>query len=255
MRAALGLLAWAAALLLVGCAPLAAAATAFNPEAVVRVWAAYDTPHGWRDMTTGSGFFIEHRGELYVVTAAHVARADAAWVVVVTDDWDKYPAHIAATDARRDLALLRVELSDGPAPLALVLAESWAAAPAGTGVAAVGYPSRNRPVRPGELLAVPEAALGMASALSVGRLRVAGTTVIENSRVWAGEPPAAVYMLTVELGVLLPGMSGGPVHVPGGRVAGIIFGDVGYVGDAAGYGAATAVDELWALLEGEGEGE
>ncbi len=256
MRAALDLLAFAAALLLAGCAPppAAAAAPAFNPAAVVRVWVAYDTPGAGRKMMKGTGFFIERGGELYVVTAAHVAREDAAWVAVVTAAWRKYPARVVAADAGRDLALLRVATPAAAAPPALVLADSWAAAPAGARVVAAGYPVYDRPLRPGEILAQPYAALGMASGISVGRLKRAGTVVLENSRVTPeGGGPATVDMLTVELGVLAPGMSGGPVYTAGGRVAGIIYGDVGYIGDAAEYGAAVAVDELWALLEAEGE--
>jgi serine protease Do len=129
----------------------------------------------------GSGVIWTSDGA--IMTNAHVARKDAAQVRL----WDGrlLPARVTSRDARRDLALLRVEASS--------LAS-------GLEAAAVGDSSA---LRPGELVMAIGSPLGFAGALSTGVAHSAG----------GGWIYASVR--------LAPGNSGGPLANARGEVIGI----------------------------------
>jgi serine protease Do len=125
----------------------------------------------------GSGVIWTSDGA--IMTNAHVARRDAAEVQL----WDgrRFPARVASRDARRDLAVLRVEARDLDA-------------------AAVGDSSA---LRPGELVMAIGSPLGFAGALSTGVAHSAGGGwIYANVR-------------------LAPGNSGGPLANARGEVIGI----------------------------------
>jgi len=125
----------------------------------------------------GSGVIWTSDGA--IMTNAHVARKDAAEVRL----WDgrRLPARVTSRDARRDLAVLRVEA-------------------AGLDAAALGDSSA---VRPGELLMAIGSPLGFAGALSTGVAHSAGGGwIYANVR-------------------LAPGNSGGPLANARGEVIGI----------------------------------
>ncbi len=125
----------------------------------------------------GSGVIWTSDGA--IMTNAHVARKDAAEVRL----WDgrRLPARVTSRDARRDLAVLRVETS-------------------GLEAAAVGDSSA---VRPGELVMAIGSPLGFAGALSTGVAHsVGGGWIYANVR-------------------LAPGNSGGPLANARGEVIGI----------------------------------
>ena len=54
---------------------------------------------------TGSGFVVDTTG--YILTNEHVVRG-STWVSVILDNGDRLTAYVAATDASRDIALIKV---------------------------------------------------------------------------------------------------------------------------------------------------
>jgi serine protease Do len=125
----------------------------------------------------GSGVIWKRDG--LIMTNAHVLRKNAAEVQL----WDgrRFPARVTSRDARRDLALLRIEVTDLDA-------------------AAVGDSAA---VRPGELLMAIGSPLGFAGALSTGVAHsTGGGWIYANVR-------------------LAPGNSGGPLANARGEVIGI----------------------------------
>jgi serine protease Do len=131
----------------------------------------------------GSGVIWTSDGA--IMTNAHVARKDAAEVRL----WDgrRLPARVTSRDARRDLALLRVEAGGLDAV-------------SGLEAAALGDSSA---VRPGELLMAIGSPLGFAGALSTGVAHSeGGGWIYANVR-------------------LAPGNSGGPLANARGEVIGI----------------------------------
>jgi serine protease Do len=82
----------------------------------------------------GSGFIIDSEG--HIVTNKHVV-GDASKVEVTLQDGDKYPAKIIGTDARTDLAVLKI---DAGKPLPYVSFGDSTAAQIGDWVVAVGNP-------------------------------------------------------------------------------------------------------------------
>jgi len=125
----------------------------------------------------GSGVIWTSDGA--IMTNAHVARKDAAEVRL----WDgrRFPARVTSRDARRDLAVLRVEAG-------------------GLDAAAVGDSSA---LRPGELVMAIGSPLGFAGALSTGVAHsTGGGWIYANVR-------------------LAPGNSGGPLANARGEVIGI----------------------------------
>ena len=57
---------------------------------------------------TGSGFVVDTTG--YILTNEHVVRG-STWVSVILDNGDRLTAYVAATDASRDIALIKVDRS------------------------------------------------------------------------------------------------------------------------------------------------
>ena len=55
----------------------------------------------------GSGFIVDSSG--YILTNEHVSSQDSPTLIVVFDDGQWVEAHVIATDANRDIALLKVE--------------------------------------------------------------------------------------------------------------------------------------------------
>jgi serine protease Do len=127
----------------------------------------------------GGGSGVIWKSDGVIVTNAHVARKDAAEVQL----WDgrRFPARVTSRDARRDLAVLRIQES-------------------GLNAAAVGDSAA---VRPGELLMAIGSPLGFAGALSTGIAHsTGGGWIYANVR-------------------LAPGNSGGPLANARGEVIGI----------------------------------
>jgi serine protease Do len=127
----------------------------------------------------GGGSGVIWKSDGVIVTNAHVARKDAAQVQL----WDgrRVPARVTSRDARRDLAVMRIEESNLHA-------------------AAVGDSAA---VRPGELLIAVGSPLGFAGALSTGVAHsTGGGWIYANVR-------------------LAPGNSGGPLANARGEVIGI----------------------------------
>jgi serine protease Do len=154
----------------------------------------------------GSGVIWTSDGA--IMTNAHVARKDAAEVRL----WDgrSFPARVTSRDARRDLAVLRIEAgglnaASGAAASGLAAASGSAAAPglaaaSGLEPAVVGDSSA---LRPGELVMAIGSPLGFAGALSTGVAHSSGGGwIYANVR-------------------LAPGNSGGPLANARGEVIGI----------------------------------
>ena len=127
----------------------------------------------------GGGSGVVWKSDGVIMTNAHVAHKDAAEVQL----WDgrRLPARVTSRDARRDLALLRIQVS-------------------GLDAAAVGDSSA---LRPGELVMAIGSPLGFAGALSTGVAHSTG----------GGWIYADVR--------LAPGNSGGPLANARGEVIGI----------------------------------
>ena len=133
----------------------------------------------------GGGSGVIWKSDGVIMTNAHVAHKDAAEIQL----WDgrRFPARVTSRDARRDLALLRVQVPSQEAALDL--------APATVGDSST--------LRPGELVMAIGSPLGFAGSLSAG---VAHST----SGGW-------IYADVR----LAPGNSGGPLANARGEVIGI----------------------------------
>jgi len=132
----------------------------------------------------GSGVIWSSDGS--IVTNAHVIRGSHAHVQL----WDsrEFQATVASRDARRDLAHLRIEASNLPAP---AIADS-------------------SQIRPGELAIAVGNPLGFVGALTTGVIHAIGPVRETGARHW------------VQAGVrLAPGNSGGPLADARGRVIGV----------------------------------
>jgi len=137
----------------------------------------------------GSGVIWTSDGA--IMTNAHVARKDAAEVRL----WDgrSFPARVTSRDARRDLAVLRVDAGGPNAAFGLAAASGLEAADLGDSSA----------LRPGELVMAIGSPLGFAGALSTGVAHSSGGGwIYANVR-------------------LAPGNSGGPLANARGEVIGI----------------------------------
>ncbi len=150
----------------------------------------------------GSAFVVAH-GTL--VTNAHVVAGERATEVVVQGE--PYSATVVYFDPTYDLAVLRTAAPLGPS---LVIDAS--PVPTGTEAAVVGYPED------GPLTVVP-AAVGV-------RVAAQGRNIYDE-----GTVTRQVYQIDADVE---PGNSGGPLVVPSGQVAGVVFSrstaysDVGY---------------------------
>ena len=172
-------------------------------EPVVKVYTVHSavSPHlPWtskaQEESTGSGFTIEHKGERYILTNAHVV-ADAAYVEVrKAGDANKYVATRRKVSHESDLATLTVEddnfwrettpLEFGQVPC---LQDE---------VSVVGYPEG------GEGVSVT---VGVVSRIEIQRYAHSGANLL------AIQIDAAIN----------PGNSGGPVLDEAGRVIGVAF--------------------------------
>ncbi|MBV9879204.1 MAG: trypsin-like peptidase domain-containing protein [Gemmatirosa sp.] len=156
----------------------------------------------------GQGSGIVWSADGTIVTNAHVATGGDATVEL--PDGRTVDARLVARDARRDLALLRIDLPSTPdAPL-----------PAAT----IGDPSA---LRPGAIVVALGHPLGVPHALAVGVAHAGG----------AGAP----RLIRADIR-LAPGNSGGPLADAGGRVLGVNSMIVG------GLGVAVSVDEVRRFL-------
>jgi serine protease Do len=156
----------------------------------------------------GSGIIIKSDGT--IVTNEHVARVGRLGVTL----WDgrSFPVEIAARDARRDLAILRVAASDLPA-------------------ATLGDSSR---LRPGELVIAIGNPLGFMGALTAGVVHAVGPLPGLGPRKW------------IQAGVrLAPGNSGGPLADASGNVVGVNTMVAGRLG------LAVPSNEVARLLSGD----
>ncbi len=131
---------------------------------------------------SGAGTGVIWTPDGTVVTNAHVASRPSAEIVL--DDGRRFGARVEARDARRDLALLRID----------------------AGVLPAAVPRDPSTLRAGELLVALGNPLGIANALSVGIAHAPGG---ERSR-----------LVQADLR-LAPGNSGGPLADARGRIVGI----------------------------------
>ena len=156
----------------------------------------------------GSGIIIKSDGT--IVTNEHVARFGRLGVTL----WDgrSFPAQIAARDPLRDLAILRLAVSDLPA-------------------AALGDSSQ---LRVGELVIAIGNPLGFMGALTAGVVHAVGPLPGLGPRKW------------IQAGVrLAPGNSGGPLADASGNVVGVNTMVAGRLG------LAVPSNEVRRLLSGE----
>ena len=156
----------------------------------------------------GSGIIIKSDGT--IVTNEHVARFGRLGVTL----WDgrSFPAQIAARDPLRDLAMLRLAVSDLPA-------------------AALGDSSQ---LRVGELVIAIGNPLGFMGALTAGVVHAVGPLPGLGPRKW------------IQAGVrLAPGNSGGPLADASGNVVGVNTMVAGRLG------LAVPSNEVRRLLSGE----
>ena len=172
-------------------------------EPVVKVYtvASAINPHlPWttkaQEETTGSGFSIEHDGEMLILTNAHVV-ADATYVEVrKAGDARKYVARRARSSHECDLAMLAV---DDPSFWAGVTPLAFGGVPRlQDEVSVVGYPEG------GEGVSVT---VGVVSRIEIQRYAHSGSNLL------AIQIDAAIN----------PGNSGGPVLDEEGRVIGVAF--------------------------------
>lgn len=134
----------------------------------------------------GSGFIIDSDG--YVVTNHHVIR-DADEIIVRLKDRRELKAKIVGSDARSDIALLKVEADDLP----VVKVGDSSAAKVGSWVMAIGSP------------------FGFDHSVSVGVISAMGRTL-----------PSENYVPFIQTDVAInPGNSGGPLFNLEGEVIGI----------------------------------
>lgn len=170
-------------------------------------------------ITTGSGFVAAPN---YIVTNAHVVAGVNE--PIVWNQGFRLRSQVVMFDPDTDLAVLRTGGTLPGTPLEMIRDVQ----PGGTSVAALGYPGG------GPLKVSP--ALILRSQIAVGR-------DIYNSSISARN----IYALQVDIA---PGNSGGPVVMPDGRVAGVIFGKA-VTREGAGYAITSqsiAADVDAALL-------
>lgn len=166
----------------------------------------------------GSGFFVGPDG--FVLTAAHVARrADA--LLAEFPERGMYDARLVGYDARRDVALLRV---------------NGTSQRGGLEVAAAGD------VRVGEPVVVIGAPRGRPGVMTTGR-------VLSTEATLPGLAPGALIRISADAA---PGSSGGPVLNARGQVIGLVIAVSGRPGAEAtlAVSASSILDALPRLREG-----
>jgi serine protease Do len=173
----------------------------------------------------GAGVVLSRGGEVVVVTNAHVARgAPGDRVRILSHDRTLHQATIERTDARRDLAVLKLS------------SVAFRALPAAT----LGDA---RTVRPGQLVLAIGHPFGLANAVTAGIVHSVGQV----HGVWE-LTPRSQRLSWIQADIMLaPGNSGGPLLDIEGRVIGIntmIFG---------GLALAVPVPDIRALLQAGSE--
>jgi S1-C subfamily serine protease len=224
------------ALALLSLAPPARSQDAISPETLAAVKKATVfirlEAAGWS--ATGTGFVVADDGKaVLIATNDHVASARppagrTAVVTVVFESGTKversYSAQVVASDAERDLAVLRVTgVKDAPRPIAYADPPQVSET---TGVYTLGFPF-------GKALAVA----GGSPAITVGKASI-------SSLRQGPDGELAVVQLD---GSLNPGNSGGPVVDAKGRLVGVA---VATIRDGQGIGFAVPTRELGKLMQG-----
>jgi S1-C subfamily serine protease len=170
------------------------------------------------DITTGSGFVAAPQ---YVVTNAHVVAGVRDPILLVQGK--RYASKVVLFDPNEDFAVLRTNTALPVVALAL----SSEKAVRGTSTAVLGFPGGGAlRVSPGIVLR---------SQLAIGR------DIYDRGLI-----SREIYALQAKIE---PGNSGGPVVLPDGRVAGVIFGEA-VSRDGAGYALTSLeiADSLKAAL-------
>ena len=152
--------------------------------------------------TGGAGVVLSRRGELVVVTNAHVAQGRPGdGIHVVSHDRVAYPALIERMDIHRDLAILALQPR--------FVGEMGNPSPATVGDAST--------LRPGHLLIAVGHPFGLANAVTAGVVQSVGPIPTELERA-IGRQGLSWIQADIRLA---PGNSGGPLCDVEGRVVGI----------------------------------
>jgi tetratricopeptide (TPR) repeat protein len=167
-------------------------------------------------LSTGTGFLISEAG--YLLTNHHVVEGEGKVMVRVPGQKENLPGTVLAKDARRDMALVKIDLPEDAslAPISLTTAQLGRGAP----VAAFGYPLGD--------------VLGKGLKLTTGVI---------------SSPPdgSADNMFLLDLRVN-PGNSGGPLCDSRGNVVGMVTAKTSAFGVDS-YGMALPADELLKFLD------
>jgi len=139
---------------------------------------------------TGSGFIIDEEG--HVVTNYHVIEG-AAELLVTLADGESYPAQVVGTDPSNDLAVIRINADDLPAPIPLGESEQLRV---GQFVVAIGNP------------------FGLDRTLTVGVISSLGRVIQGPDGRFIGEAIQTDAAIN-------PGNSGGPLLDLDGRLIGV----------------------------------
>ncbi len=145
-----------------------------------------EMPEQFDSKSLGSGFIISSDG--YILTAAHVVK-DATEVVVKLNDRRELPAKIVGSDARSDVAMLKIDAANLPK-------------------VAIGDPSR---LRVGEWVLAIGSPFGFENTATSGIVSAKGRSL-----------PRENYVPFIQTDVAInPGNSGGPLFNMNGEVVGI----------------------------------
>jgi putative serine protease PepD len=144
---------------------------------------------GVRSVATGSGFIIDRAG--HIVTNAHVVE-DGDDATVLLPDRRRLPARIVGVDGTHDIAVLSIDASDSPPPIAL---------------------GRSADVRVGDPVLAIGSPLGLSGTVTGGIVSALNREV----RLGDGERQTAVQTDAS----INPGNSGGPLVNARGEVIGV----------------------------------
>jgi S1-C subfamily serine protease len=162
----------------------------------------------------GTGFVVDPRGVL--ATAAHVARRTDS-IAADFGDGHVLDAELVGYDARRDLALLRVQPRERLPALEVVDASA---------------------VHPGDPVVVIGTPRGRPRVMTTGNVRGTGVTL-------PGQAPGIFILFDAEIE---PGNSGGPLLDAGGRVIGVVVARIGAGGGGGLAVSGTALRESMPAL-------
>lgn len=169
----------------------------------------------------GSGFIITREG--LVITNEHVVRA-ASEVVLTLPDGREFDADVVGSDEVNDLALLRMKLPAGSAPLPVAPLGNSDGLMIGEWVIAIGNPF-------GFLLSNPEPSVSAGVVSAVGRNIVGGS----------GQRSYALDMIQTDASVN-PGNSGGALVNALGEVIGVNSAILSNSGGSEGLGFAIPIN-------------